>query len=181
MSVADITCACSHFATSIGTCAMAWNAHGIVAVELPRRTLDTTLHALQKKCAAETMPPPAWVKQTVELLRWYLRGQAVDLRQIPVDWSGVPAFHRRVYTVLRNWDRSRRLTYGDLARKVGTPGGARAVGTAMARNPVPLIVPCHIVVRADNDVGRFSAVGGKTLKLQLLALEQQLATRAHQA
>lgn len=170
--------ACATFASSIGTCAIGWTEAGVAALQLPQRTPESTLHALQKKYRAEAMPAPAWIKQTVELLRWYLRGQVVDLRLIPVDLLDAPAFHRRVYTVLRNWPRARVLTYGELAKKSGAPGGARAVGVAMARNPVPLIIPCHIVVRADNDVGQFSAAGGKALKVQLLALEQHAAASA---
>jgi methylated-DNA-[protein]-cysteine S-methyltransferase len=62
-------------------------------------------------------------------------------------------------------------TYGDIAREIGYPGAARAVGNACAKNPVPLLVPCHRVVRSDGGVGGYSLRGGSALKRRLLAQE----------
>ena len=83
----------------------------------------------------------------------------------------VPPFHRRVYAAARKIPPAATLTYGELAARIGAPGAARAVGQALGRNPFALIVPCHRVVAAGGKAGGFSASGGVTTKLRLLALE----------
>lgn len=87
----------------------------------------------------------------------------------PVDLAGLPDFQRRVLTALRRVGRGRTVGYGELATRVGSPGAARAVGNACARNPVPLWVPCHRVLAAGGGIGGFS--GGLDVKRALLALE----------
>jgi methylated-DNA-[protein]-cysteine S-methyltransferase len=88
---------------------------------------------------------------------------------VPLDLSGLSPFHRRVLQATRRIPYGRTATYRDLARRVGRPRAARAVGQAMARNPVPLVIPCHRVVAAGGGLGGFS--GGLDLKRRLLALE----------
>ncbi len=63
------------------------------------------------------------------------------------------------------------LTYGAVAKRLGQPGGAQAVGGAMGRNPIPIIVPCHRVIAADGELGGFSANGGTATKRTLLEIE----------
>ena len=87
----------------------------------------------------------------------------------PVVLDGLPPFIRRALSVLRRVPRGRTIGYGDLARRAGSPGAARASGSACARNPVPLWVPCHRVV-ASNGLGGFS--GGLDVKRALLRLER---------
>ncbi len=88
----------------------------------------------------------------------------------PLDLSGASAFERAVYRVARGIPPGRTLTYGEVARKAGRPGAARAVGRAMGRNRICLFIPCHRVVGAAGP-GGFSAPGGVALKRRLLALE----------
>ena len=99
--------------------------------------------------------------------------RSFDHEAVPIDDSNWTAFQRSVYETLRKevpWGST--ITYGELSlRAVGYPA-ARAVGNAMARNPVPLIVPCHRVVPATGGLGGFSGEGGRTLKKRLLALEK---------
>ncbi len=78
-------------------------------------------------------------------------------------------FVRKVYDALRTVKAGETITYGELAQRAGHVGAARAVGTAMARNPVPLMVPCHRVIPANGCVGKFT--GGPQLKKRLLELE----------
>ena len=65
------------------------------------------------------------------------------------------------------------ISYSGLAKRIGRAGSARAVGNALAKNPLPLIIPCHRVVRNDGKIGGFSAKGGITLKKKMLELEHQ--------
>ena len=100
-----------------------------------------------------------------------MRGDAVDLTFVSLDMDGLPEFHQRVYDVARTIPPGVTLTYGEVAKRLGDPGSARAVGQALGRNPIPVIVPCHRVLAAGGKTGGFSAPGGSATKLNLLALE----------
>jgi methylated-DNA-[protein]-cysteine S-methyltransferase len=95
----------------------------------------------------------------------------VDFSTVALDLSDVPPFFRKIYGTARNVGWGETTTYGVLARQVGVPGAARAVGQSMARNPVAIIIPCHRVLASGNRVGGFSAFGGTFAKAHLLALE----------
>ena len=90
---------------------------------------------------------------------------------MPLDLESVPSFHQRVYDVARQIKPGTTLSYGEVAARVGEPDSARAVGQALGRNPIPIIVPCHRVLAADGGTGGFSAPGGTATKLRLLAIE----------
>jgi methylated-DNA-[protein]-cysteine S-methyltransferase len=83
----------------------------------------------------------------------------------------VPSFHQQVYAVARTIPPGATLSYGEIATRLGDRSAARDVGEAMGQNPFPVIVPCHRVVAAGGKVGGFSAAGGVTTKLRLLAIE----------
>ena len=117
-------------------------------------------------------PLPASVERAVDALVAHLRGELQDLTELAIDLEGAAAFDRRVYELTRQIPPGRTRTYGELATDLGEPGLSRAVGQALGRNPVPLIVPCHRVVRADGEVGGFSAAGGTALKTRLLSIER---------
>jgi methylated-DNA-[protein]-cysteine S-methyltransferase len=85
--------------------------------------------------------------------------------------DGVPPFDRQVYEVARTIRPGATLTYGQVAARVGEPGLARDVGQALARNPFPIVVPCHRVLAAGGKLGGFSARGGAATKRRLLAIE----------
>ena len=85
--------------------------------------------------------------------------------------DGVPEFHRRVYEAARAIPPGNTLSYGDIAKRVGAPGAARAVGQALGRNPFPIVVPCHRVLAAGGKIGGFSAQGGVETKRRMLEIE----------
>src|SRR5215831_19069724 len=160
------------FDTPIGRCAIAWGASGVVSVQLPSaRELQTRAHLLQRFPEARELPPTPEVQRAVECIAAVLRGEASDLSNIALDMDGVPPFHRRVYELARSIPPGETISYGEIAAKLGAPGSARAVGQALGRNPFAIIVPCHRVLAAGGKVGGFSAVGGITTKLRLLAIE----------
>lgn len=102
-------------------------------------------------------------------LRAYLRGELREFRvPLDLDDQGTP-FQRSVWSALRHIPYGELISYGDLARRVGRPGGARAVGQANGRNPIPIVVPCHRVVASGGGLGGFSA--GLPVKRHLLAIE----------
>lgn len=98
----------------------------------------------------------------------YFRGDLTQFRS-PVDLSLTTGFRRRALRALVRVPFGQLVTYGELARRAGSPGGARAIGGAMRHNPIPFIVPCHRVVAADGTLGGFT--GGLDVKRHLHALE----------
>ena len=100
-----------------------------------------------------------------------LDGEPVDLSDLMLDLESLPPFQRRVCEAARAIPVGATLTYGEIATRIGEPGAARAVGQALGANPFPIIVPCHRVLAAGGKPGGFSAPGGVTTKLRLLATE----------
>jgi methylated-DNA-[protein]-cysteine S-methyltransferase len=103
----------------------------------------------------------------------YFEGENVDFSTDPaVSLDALSPFDRKVLQTCRKIPPGETTTYGDLAVRIGHPGAARAVGSALARNPIPLIIPCHRVLRSDGHLGGFSAPGGLATKQKLLRHEQ---------
>ena len=151
----------ANFDTPIGACAIVWGDHGIVRVRLPGQSPPD---------ATEARPTVA-VRRATRRIAALLRGEPDDLRSIPLDMDGVGPFARRVYEAARAIPPGRTATYGEIARRVGSPRSARAVGQALGRNPFALVVPCHRVLGASGALCGFSARGGTAVKRRLLAIE----------
>ena len=119
-------------------------------------------------------PVAGWVRDDAALadaltqLRAYFAGR-LQRFELPLSARGTP-FQERVWQALRGIPYGRTISYGELARRVGQPTAARAVGAANGRNPLPVVVPCHRVIGASGQLTGFT--GGLTLKAGLLALEQ---------
>ena len=160
------------FDTAIGRCAIAWGDRGVAGVQLPEAgEVETRARMLHRFPAAGEAAPPAEVQQAIDRMAALLRGEASDLSTVALDMDGVPEFHRRVYEAARTIPPGKTLSYGDIARRVGVPGAARAVGQALGRNPFPIVVPCHRVLAAGGKIGGFSAQGGVETKRRMLAIE----------
>jgi methylated-DNA-[protein]-cysteine S-methyltransferase len=163
----------SLFETAIGTCAIAWSERGVTSVWLPEPTDQQTRARVTRRFpdSIDTAPPP-FVSHAIDGIVALLTGEPRDLRDIQLDFDEtVPEFHRRVYDVTRTIKPGTTLSYGEVAARVGEPDAARAVGQALGRNPIPIIVPCHRVLAARGGTGGFSAPGGTATKLQMLAIE----------
>jgi methylated-DNA-[protein]-cysteine S-methyltransferase len=160
------------FDTPIGCCGIAWGGRGIVGVQLPERNERATRARVTERfdAARETSPPPE-VQRAIDAIGGLLRGEASTLDTIDLDMERVSPFHRRVYELARTIPPGTTLSYGDIAKRLGVPGSARAVGQALGRNPFPIVVPCHRVLAAGGKVGGFSATGGVTTKLRMLSIE----------
>lgn len=118
--------------------------------------------------------PAALNARIRKALTAYWRGDHKALDALPVSLDARTPFQRRVLNTLRKVPAGRIVTYGELAKKAGFPGAARAVGSAMRANPVAVIVPCHRVVRGDGSLGNYSGLGGTNLKRSLLQFEKAL-------
>lgn len=107
-------------------------------------------------------------------LKRYFNGEKVDFHtraRYIADLIGASNFERAVYKTLMAIPYGRVRTYQWVAQKAGSPGASRAVGNALAKNPLPIIIPCHRVIKSNGSLGNFSAIGGRKLKKKLLDLE----------
>ncbi len=161
------------FDTVMGRCGVAWGVSGLIGMQLPEATPGAAWARLRKRFpeAVETPPSPA-IEQIIERVLNLLAGGRDDLTDIPLDLSGVQAFNLRVYEIARAIAPGETSTYGQVARAMGEPGAARAVGKALGENPWAIVVPCHRVLAASGGMGGFSAEGGASTKAQLLTLER---------
>lgn len=161
------------FETAAGFVALGWNDLGIASLRLPDASASEAARALLRRFpeAQRTAPSPA-VQAVVEDVIRYFAGERIDFAATPVDMGAQEPFFTQVYALVRGLGWGETMTYGAVAKALGAgPESARAVGQAMARNPVPLIVPCHRVTGADGRIGGFSAPGGSMSKARMLELE----------
>lgn len=160
------------FPSALGPIGIAWSATAVVGVQLPEPTRTAARARLARRHpeAVEAEPPPH-VRAAIEGVGRLLAGEKVDLLDVVLDYGAAPDLHRRIYEVVRGIPPGGTLTYGEIARAVGQPHAAQAVGQAMGRNPCPIIMPCHRVLGADGKMGGFTAPGGTATKLKLLEIE----------
>jgi methylated-DNA-[protein]-cysteine S-methyltransferase len=160
------------FDTPIGRCGVAWDGEMIVGVQLPEaRVADTRARLRDRFDGARAGTPPPPVQSAIDSIVASLRGEADDLVDIPLDLASLPPFRRKVYEVVRTIPPGETMSYGEVAAAVGSPGAARAVGQPLGRNPYAIVVPCHRVLAAGGKTGGFSATGGVSTKLRMLAIE----------
>ncbi len=146
---------------------------GITQFQLPTRSAESAeRNLLRRRPDAVRGVPTADVAQTIAAAQRYFNGEKIDFSQVRLDLDGQDEFVLKIYAATRRVGWGQTTTYGTLAKELGAgPEAARDVGQAMARNPVPLIVPCHRVLAAGGKVGGFSAPGGSTAKIRMLELE----------
>jgi methylated-DNA-[protein]-cysteine S-methyltransferase len=163
------------FDSAIGRCGIAWGDRGIHAVQLPMGSEDKTRGRIRQRYGEITeAEPTAEVQAAIDGMVELLAGRPNDLRDIVLDLDDVPEFNRGVYDIARSIPPGKTLTYGDIAKKLGGVELSRDVGQALGRNPCPIVVPCHRVLAAGGKPGGFSANGGVTTKLKMLAIEGAL-------
>ena len=151
----------------IGPLRIAWNGRGVSAVESAPddRTFELRLEARTGRPIRRQEALPADLARAVE------RRMAGDRRaQISLDLRGTTEFEQAVWRKALEIPRGEVRPYGWIAAEIGRPKAVRAVGTALGHNPVPLIVPCHRVVRSDGTIGQYS-LGGPGNKRTILAAE----------
>ena len=161
------------FETEAGFCGIAWNEVGITRFHLPASDLAAIERSMQRR-APDALPgtPPAHVAATIEAAKRYFTGERVDFSDVKIDLGGADELFRSIYAATRELGYGETSTYGTLAKKLGHgPEVAKDVGQAMAKNPVPLIIPCHRVLAAGGKPGGFSAPGGVTTKMRMLDME----------
>ena len=153
------------FDTALGRCAIRWSDAGITSVLLPsRRGMPGIAHE-------DGADVPQFVRHAITGIVALMAGDTRDLHEVPLDERGIDDFRRAVYAATRQIAPGSTRSYGQIARAIGRPDGARDVGAALSRNPFPVIVPCHRVVAANGALTGFSAPGGLETKRRMLELE----------
>jgi methylated-DNA-[protein]-cysteine S-methyltransferase len=149
-----------------------WRGAHVIGAALPERSdAEARRHLGRRFPGAVEADPPVFILDAVGAIRDLLSGKPADLSSIPVDLTGFAEFERRVYDAACAIPPGEVRTYGDLARDLGSPGAARAIGRALGRNPVPIVIPCHRILASAGGSGGFSAPGGVTTKLKMLDIE----------
>ena len=164
------------FDSTLGQCAVAWGAHGILALQLPEATAAATqARLLHVSGNLPQIAPPPSVAAAIDAIAASMAGSVHALGALDavvLDMSGVTDFQRRVYQLALRIAPGQTCTYGELAAQLGDRHLARAVGQALGRNPFAPVVPCHRVLAAGGRLGGFSAQGGVATKLRLLQNEE---------
>ncbi|MGH9000630.1 MAG: methylated-DNA--[protein]-cysteine S-methyltransferase [Acidimicrobiia bacterium] len=155
--------------TPVGTLLLAATDHGIVRVAYACEDHEAVLQTLADRISLRVLNAPARLDTLSSQLDEYFAGRRRTF-EVPLDWGLATGFR---LNVLRHLEAEvgygRTATYADLARLAGSPKAVRAVGTACATNPLPVVVPCHRVVRTDGGMGGY--LGGTDAKRVLLNLE----------
>ena len=167
------------FETPLGACGIAWkeqeisrNPPVVTFFQLPEatRNLTDTRIAASSGGRKARVPPPR-IAGIIKKVQKHLRGELQDFLDIVVDLDGAGHFARQVYEAARKIPAGRTRSYGELAADMNRPTASRAVGQALGRNPIPLIIPCHRVLARDKKPGGFSAYGGGETKAMMLEIE----------
>ena len=153
--------------TPIGRIFVAVTDRGLVRLDFRRRESEFA-DELRRRIGAEVEPSEAKTAPVAEQLGAYFAGKRRRF-DLPVDLRLTTAFQRRVLLAATRVPPGDVVSYGEIARRIGQPGASRAVGQALGRNPVPIVIPCHRIVAGGGELGGYA--GGPTIKRKLLALE----------
>ncbi len=152
----------------VGPLLLAATTVGLVRVAYEVEDHHAVLATLASAVSPRVLRAPARLDDTARQLDEYFAERRSEF-EVPVDLRLAEGFRRSVIEHLRDIGYGRRASYADVAAAVGSPRAVRAVGTACAHNPLPVVIPCHRVVRSDGSTGQY--VGGAAAKTALLELE----------
>lgn len=153
--------------TRHGSVGVAYSNRGILALTLPVESPKRALKILQSEIGSSPRQGQGYGRLAVDLDR-YFQGEAVAF-DYPLDLVAATPFQRRVWAALRRIPFGITQSYQEVARAIGTPRGARAVGQAVGANPIPLLIPCHRVVASNGSLGGYA--WGLQWKRHLLEVE----------
>jgi O-6-methylguanine DNA methyltransferase len=167
------------FETPLGPCGIAWkepatprSAPVVTFIQLPEATRALTEKRIAERSGGrKTRLIPAGIGGIIQRIQQHLQGNLQEFQDIVIDLNCAAPFAQQVYAGARKIPAGRTVTYGALAKEIHRPTASRAVGQALGRNPIPIIIPCHRILASGNKAGGFSAPGGVTTKGRLLSIE----------
>jgi methylated-DNA-[protein]-cysteine S-methyltransferase len=155
--------------TPLGTGLVAATPKGLVRLALPNERIEEVLAGLAEDVSPRVLEFPARLDEARRELDEYFEGRR-DRFELPLDWRlSHPGFYRRVLRATARVPFGEVITYREAAQRAGNPRAFRAAGTALGSNPIPIVVPCHRVIRAGGEIGNYG--GGPEMKRFLLRLE----------
>lgn len=149
--------------TSVGVFRGVFSGQGIDSLTFPRRKESAKRSFRIDEANSKD------VKALSVKLRMYFRGRKISFEDVPVSFAGYSSFTAKVLKACRRIGYGQKICYEDLARRIGQPGAFRAVGTALGKNRVPILIPCHRVISKDGSIGGYSS--GRQWKKILLGME----------
>ena len=161
------------FKTKWGYFGFAGTEYGLCRTQLPGPKSEKIESLLLKNLPVARLDK-TFFKTLQEQITAYFEGTYINFNwDTPLALDGFSSFGISVLTTCRVIEFGQTISYGQLAKKSGRPNASRAVGSALAKNPLPLLIPCHRIIRSDGKLGGFSATGGVTLKKKMLELERK--------
>ena len=159
------------FHTRFGWVGILYTINGLRFCVLKQTALQT-LEAIKTEASGSYLAASSET-DVKGILQRYMLGAEDNLRLITIDINVQSTFYLDAWEVCRNIPSGQTRTYAWVASKIGRPKSQRAVGRAMASNPIPIVIPCHRVIRSDGSVGGYSG-GGPDIKKKLLTLEREM-------
>jgi len=164
------------FKTQFGYPAIVFDSISIKRVFLPKKISSIVKFQAQKEflnLKFKKQPLPDFVRKTIKAIQLYFQGSTNDIPIQFIDQSQLTCFQKKVLQVTQKIARGRVQSYSEIAKKIGRPGAARAVGSAHAKNPFPILIPCHRCIQSNGTLGGFGGNTNSTnnLKKQMLLLE----------
>ena len=160
------------FKTHIGWCGVVRNKKGLKRIFIGYLKRNQLIKHIEEEFG-NTLIKGSSTGEFTEKINRFCLGEKVPFGRCKMDWSSLTPFQCRVLKATMKIPYGTVTTYGSLAQTIGCPLGSRAVGNVLSKNPFPLLVPCHRIVRSDGKIGGFSSGGGIKLKEKLLGMEQE--------
>ena len=154
--------------TPVGRLLLAATPRGLVRVTFPVESPDTVLEQLAATISPRVLESPARLDEPRRELDLYFDGKLTEF-DLPLDWQLTRGFYRKVLRATAKIPYGRTRSYTQMAKRAGSPRAVRATGTALGSNPLPIVVPCHRVLRSGGALGGYG--GGLDVKQHLLELE----------
>lgn len=169
----------SVFSTEIGWCGLLGTDNTVERLSMGHSSEDDVRQTVQRLYLEDRvdtvykMEEANWYPKLREQLQNYFQGAMVDFQDVKLSLPRLTVFQTRVIGALKQIGYGKLITYGELAAKAGAPRAARAVGTVMSSNRIPVLIPCHRVIASGGKLGGFSAPQGTSLKQHLLSMESE--------
>ncbi|MEN8127150.1 MAG: methylated-DNA--[protein]-cysteine S-methyltransferase [Planctomycetota bacterium] len=164
-------CQYNIFRTQWGWFGLLGNEQGVIRTCLPVANKEAVQGRLLSGFPDAEQSTTAFSILKKRILAYY-EGSAEDFRDVAVCLEDRSEFQQKILSILRTVSYAETVSYRQLAQLAGNPKAARAIGSVMAQNPLPLIIPCHRVIKSDGTIGQFSAPGGTNAKKRMLQLEK---------
>ncbi|MEK7450133.1 MAG: methylated-DNA--[protein]-cysteine S-methyltransferase [Planctomycetota bacterium] len=155
----------------LGWCGVVGSEKGLKEIILPSLSRTMVIKRI-KTTYPDIIPKRRLFNDFIEAVKIYFQTGRLNFRG-NLDLANITAFNRSVYRVVKTIPPGAVRTYGWVAKQLKKHKAVRAVGNALAKNPLPLVIPCHRVIRSDGTLGKFSALAGISLKKRLLELERK--------